>query len=104
MSAASATKEALWLRKLAYDLDNQVYTVNIFGDNQAALTLLKNPISSQRSKHIDIIYHFARERVALNHVAFTYIGTDKMVADIMTKALPEGKFQFCCEGMGVGVG
>ena len=70
-------------------------------DNQAALTLLKNPIASVRSKHIDIIYHFARERVARKEVKFDYCPTAKMIADIMTKALAEGKFVACCNGMGV---
>jgi hypothetical protein len=66
-----------------------------------ALTLLKNPISSMRSKHIDIIYHFARERVARKEVEFKYISTDKMVADILTKPLPETKVKTCCNNMGV---
>lgn len=101
MAAAAAVKEALWLRKLMTDLGYDIPTVNIYCDNQAALTLLKNPISSARSKHIDVVYHFARERVARKEVEFSYCNTDLNVADIMTKALPEGKFAVCCEGMGV---
>jgi hypothetical protein len=76
-------------------------TVNIYGDNQAALKLLKHPIASLRSKHIDVIYHFARERVARGEVKFEYISTDKMVADIMTKALPESKFITFRDSMGM---
>jgi len=101
MAASQAVKEALWLRKLTTDLGGELKTMQLFTDNQAALTLLKNPIASARSKHIDIIYHFARERVARKEVKFDYCSTKEMIADIMTKALPESKFVDCCKGMGV---
>jgi ribonuclease HI len=101
MAAASATKEALWLRKLRRDLRLSVDTILIMADNQSAIKLVKNPISSMRSKHIDVIYHFARERVARNEVAFEYIKTEHMVADMLTKAVPEDKHSYCRASMGV---
>jgi hypothetical protein len=70
-------------------------------DNQAALTLLTNSIASARSKKIDNIYHFAKERVARKEVKVEYCPTAKMIADIMIKAFAEGKFVACCNGMGV---
>ena len=103
MAAAHAVKEGLWLRKLMRDFEVEVGIMPIFCDNQGAIKLLKHPIASMRSKHIDVIYHFARERVARQEVAFEYCATDKNVADIMTKPLPESKFVFCCKGMGVRV-
>ena len=101
MAAAFAVKEALWLRKLAYDLMMGVKTIKINADNQAAIKLLKNPVSSVRSKHIDVIYKFARERVALKDVEFDYISTDKMVADTLTKPVSPTKHAFCCDNMGL---
>ncbi len=71
------------------------------GDNQAALKLLSNPISSERSKHIDVQHHFARERVSMGQVRFQYIPTSQMVADCLTKQVPVGKLITCQEGMGV---
>ena len=85
MAAAAATKEALWLRKLFGDLQKTVGTVTIRADNQGAIKLLKNPITSLRSKHIDVIYHFARERVVRKEVAFEYTKTEHMIADYLTK-------------------
>ena len=101
MAAAAAVKEALWIRKALQDLSYDLGAVKIFGDNQAALQLLKHPIASSRTKHIDVLHHFARERVARKEVEFSYCSTDKMVADVMTKALAEGKFKACCVGMGL---
>jgi len=33
-------------------------------DNQGAINLAKNPVNHQRSKHIDIKYHFIRSEIA----------------------------------------
>ena len=101
MAAASAVKEALWLRKIFADLDKPMQTLNIYTDNQASLAMLKNPISTVRTKHIDVLHHFARERVALGDVNFTYIATTDNLADTMTKPIPKAKFDECCLAMGI---
>ena len=101
MAAAAAIKEALWMRRLLSELGLDPGTILIKADSQSAIKLLKNPIVSMRSKHIDVIYHFARERVARKDVAFDYIRTDFMVADSLTKALPAAKFNLCRTEMGV---
>lgn len=51
--------------------------------------LTKNPIVSERTKHIDVKYHFTRERVEMGDIEVVGISTKKMLADLMTKALPE---------------
>ncbi|GAQ93561.1 hypothetical protein KFL_016490010, partial [Klebsormidium nitens] len=95
MSAASAAKEALWLKKLCGDLELPGGVVQIYGDNQGALQLLKHPIASQRTKHIDVLHHFVRERVARGELRYEYIPTKQMVADVFTKPLDPGQFRAC---------
>ncbi|PSC68653.1 retrotransposon Ty1-copia subclass [Micractinium conductrix] len=101
IAAATTIKEGLWLRKLFQDLSLDLHTVAICADSQTAIKLLKNPIVSNRSKHIDVVHHFARERVARNEVTFEYISTESMVADALTKPVPATKFNFCRAGMGL---
>ncbi|KAJ9526423.1 hypothetical protein QJQ45_009890 [Haematococcus lacustris] len=99
-AAADATREALFLRKLMHELTSTSGPVPIFCDSQGAVALLKNPVESQRSKHIAVMHHMARERVWRGEVQFTYCPTADMVADVLTKALPGKKFLACKEGMG----
>lgn len=101
MSAASAVKEGLWLRKLFDSLDIKLPTVDITCDNQSAIKLLKNPIFSVRSKHIDVAHHFARERVQSKEVTFHYVSTTDMAADMFTKVLPVSKHEACCNMIGM---
>lgn len=77
--------------------DNPVLNI----DNQSALRLITDPIISQRSKHIDVAYHFVREQVAEGKMSVKYLQTDKMVADSLTKAVPIDKFSWCRQHMGV---
>jgi hypothetical protein len=101
MAAAAAIKEGLWLRKLLLDLQLGSGAINIFIDNQSTIKILRNPIMTGRAKHIDVMHHFARERVLRKEVTVTYISTTEMLADVFTKVLPIAKHQACCEGFGM---
>jgi hypothetical protein len=54
-----------------------------------------------RSKHIEISYHFIRDYVLRGDVKLQYISTDEQIADILTKALLKGKFVFFRDKLGV---
>ena len=101
MAAGAAVKEALWLRKLMADIGVGTSQVKIYGDNQGALKIIKHPIASARSKHIEVIHHFVRERVNRGEVTFEYCATDKMLADFLTKPLTVGKLEACKTGVGL---
>ena len=101
MASGAATKEALWFRHLARDFKIRVTHVPISCDNQATIKLIDNPISSVRSKHIDVLHHFVRERAARGEVKFFYCKSVDMVADCLTKPLPLPQFMKCILEMGV---
>ncbi|GIL65352.1 hypothetical protein Vafri_19022 [Volvox africanus] len=101
MSGASAVKEALWFRHLSRVFKLNVPSVPIKCDNQAALKMINNPITSGRAKHIDVQHHFIRERAARGEVLFQYVKSVEMVADTLTKALPLPQFNKCKYEMGL---
>ena len=75
--------------------------VDVKTDNSAALELVKDPISADRTKHIDIIYHHVRERVVLQQVAFSHVPSADNVADIFTKPLARPLFEKLRFALGV---
>jgi len=62
-------------------------TVTIHEDNQAAIALTKNPQFHDRTKHIQVKYHWIREQVSNGNLILSYINSKKQLADIFTKAL-----------------
>ena len=91
MALSDATKEAIYLRNLLFELTGKLNCVDIYNDNQSAQKLARNPIFHDRSKHIDIRYHFLRDALSENKINLKYLSTDEMVADIMTKSLQNVK-------------
>ena len=55
--------------------------------------MTKNPQYHGRSKHIDIKFHFVREKIASNIIELKYCKSDNMIADILTKGLGRTKFE-----------
>ena len=62
-------------------------------DNQGTIALAKNPIKQQRTKHVDIKYHFIRDEILKGAVSMSYIPTEDNLADIFTKPLSSIKLR-----------
>ena len=102
VALSAAAQEAIWLRRLLIDLRSpSVHPTVINEDNQGAIELSRNPKHHSRVKHIDIAYHFARERVESGEIEVVYCPTDSMIADVMTKGLPRTQFEKFRSLMGV---
>jgi hypothetical protein len=59
----------------------------IYSDNLSSIQLAKNPVFHARTKHIEVHYHFVRERVLSGEFELQYVPTDRQTADIFTKPL-----------------
>ena len=92
MATSQASCEAIWLRKLLVGLfGRELRPTMIYCDNQSCIKLSENLVFHDRSKHIEIRYHFIRDWVQRGAVRLAYVSTDDQVADILTKSLPKGK-------------
>jgi hypothetical protein len=86
--AGMAACEVAWLRKLLGDLGLHVdRQVVIYCDNLSSIQLARNPVFHARTKHIEVHYHFLREKVLACQIDFIYVSTEDQVADIFTKVL-----------------
>ena len=70
-------------------------------DNMSAISLSKNPVHHDRSKHIDTKFHFIRERIEEGKVEVDHVGTVDQLADIFTKALGRARFIELRRALGV---
>jgi hypothetical protein len=93
IAASDVSKEAVWLRKLVSGLfGDKLETTMVHRDNQSCIKLTENPVFHDRSKHIDMKYHYIRDLVQRKTVKLQYIATSDHVADILTKPLTSRQF------------
>ena len=92
----------VWLARLLAEFKGQksrAITLKI--DSESAIQLSKNLVFHDRSKHIDVRYHYIQECVKENRVKLESVGTVEELADILTKALGRERFCELCFKIGV---
>ena len=94
IAATTAACQGIWLARLLGELLNQdAEKPKLLVDNKSAISLSKNPVFHDRSKHIEIRYHFIRECVEEGKIDIEYVRTDDQLADVLTRALGRVAFQ-----------
>jgi hypothetical protein len=86
--------EIVWLQKLFSDLGQSVDAlVVIYCDNISSILLANNSVYHVRTKHIEVHYHFIKEKVLAKEINLIHVSTEDQVVDIFTKALGIDKFK-----------
>uniref|UniRef100_A0A2N9E2R4 Integrase catalytic domain-containing protein n=1 Tax=Fagus sylvatica TaxID=28930 RepID=A0A2N9E2R4_FAGSY len=86
---AVGAAELAWIRMLLRDLRIFIsHALVLWCDNTSAISLASNPVFHARTKHVEIDYHFVREKVVRGDLSVQFISTDDQLADLLTKALP----------------
>jgi hypothetical protein len=87
-SVAIVACEVVWLQKLLSNLGQSVDApVVIYCDNINSILLANNPVYHAMTKHIEVHYHFIREKVLAKEIDLIRVSTEDQVVDIFTKAL-----------------
>ena len=88
-AACSGTCEVVWLRRLLGEIGfSQQSPSIVLCDNQSCLAIARNPVFHACTKHIEVQYHFVREKILDSTISLEHCSTTDNLADLYTKALP----------------
>jgi hypothetical protein len=90
--AGHCCAQLLWMRQTLRDYGYKLSKVPLLCDNESAIRMADNPIEHNRTKHIDIRYHFLRDHQQKGDIEIAYVSTHNQLADIFTKPLDEKTF------------
>ena len=102
VAAVAAANQAIWLRIIMADLHmEQKESTQVLVDNQAAISISKNPVFHWKTKHFKIKLYFLREVQKQGDVQLLYCKTENQLADFLTKSLPQARFEYLRQKLGV---
>lgn len=94
--------EGIWLRRVLQELKiSDEEPMKMFCDNQSAISIAKNPVHHDRTKHVEIDRHFIKEKIEEGIIKMLYVPTSLQTADILTKALPRKVFDDLSSKLGL---
>ena len=95
LAMGDSVKEALFVNGMLQFLrpSRKPRKIDVVEDNEGAIALAENPLSSSRSKHIDVRHHFLRNLTEEGVIEVTHVPTEKQHANILTKGLPTDLYE-----------
>ena len=94
--------EGIWLRRLLSELKVKIPDpIKLLCDNQAAISIAKNPVHHDRTKHIEVDRHFISEKIESKVINLVYTPSQQQNADILTKALHRPTFEDLSSKLGM---
>nr|GEW04278.1 hypothetical protein [Tanacetum cinerariifolium] len=94
VSLSACCAQVLWMRTQLTDYGFHFDKIPMYCDSKAAIAISCNPVQHSRTKHIDVRYHFIKEKVEKGIVELFFVGTEYQLADLFTKALPKERFKY----------
>jgi hypothetical protein len=101
MDVSEACKELIWLKGLYAELCGVDFCINLYYDSQSAIYHTKDQMFYERTKHVDIKYHFVRDVIEEGKLKVCKINTHDNPPDMMTKPVPVAKFEHCSSLVGL---
>lgn len=101
VAAASCCAQVLWLQNQLLDYGYNFMNTIIYIDNSSTICIIKNPVQHTKTKHIEIRHHFIRDCYEKKLIQVVKIHTNENYADLLTKGLDLGRFQYLVTGIGM---
>ncbi|GJX02161.1 retrovirus-related pol polyprotein from transposon TNT 1-94, partial [Tanacetum coccineum] len=93
--------QILWMRSQLTDYGFGFNKVPMYCNNKSVIALCCNNVQHSRSKHIDIRFHFIKEKVENRVIELYFVNTEYQLADIFTKALSRERIEFLIDMLGM---
>ena len=81
--------------------DTEIHVTDIYCDNQSCNKVPENPVFHDKSKHMEITYHYIQDMVQKGVVKLQYVPREEQVADVFTKPLSHVKFEYFRDNISV---
>ncbi|GJR85987.1 copia protein [Tanacetum coccineum] len=94
ISLSGCCAQILWMISQLTEYGFELNNFPLYCDNKSAIALCYNNVQHSRSKHIDVRYHFIKEKVKNGVIERYFVRTEYQLADIFTKVLPRERFKF----------
>ena len=102
IAALTATTQGVWLARLVEELiGREGDPPMLYVDNKATISLIKNSVLHDRSKHTEIRFHYIRKCADRGLIKIDFIRTEKQLGDIFNKSLARVKFEELHSKIGV---
>ncbi|GJR45057.1 putative ribonuclease H-like domain-containing protein [Tanacetum coccineum] len=101
IAAASCCRQVLWMQNQLLDYGYNFMNIVIHIDNTSTICIIENPVEHNKTKHIEIRYHFIRDCNAKKLIQMVKIHIDHNIADLLTKGFDAGRFQYLVSSFGM---
>lgn len=93
MALSDGSREVVYVRNVLTTLGFNLSSTDLFGDNNGSLAVAKNPAAHQKTKHIQVRYHYIRQLTEDKTIDLKRVDTQDQLADVMTKSLSAQQHQ-----------
>ncbi|KAM1636422.1 hypothetical protein PS2_014036 [Malus domestica] len=83
-----------WFRRIFRDLHLPLTSPQLWCDSINALVVASNPVYQTRMRHVEVDYHYVREKVVHKELVVGYVATTNQLADLLTKGLSPTRFHY----------
>nr|GEZ39235.1 ribonuclease H [Tanacetum cinerariifolium] len=101
MSLSACCAQVLWMRTQLIDYGFHFDKIPMYCDSKAAIAISCNPVQHSCTKHIDVRYHFIKEKVEKGIAELFFVETEYQLADMFTKALSENRLKYLVRRLGM---
>ena len=100
---ARGLTKILWLKKLMDEIGfSHTKACQLMCDNKAAISISKNPVQHDRTKHVEVDRHFIKEKLEGGIIELSFVRSEDQLTDILTKAVNDRTFSCTLRKLGIG--